>query len=275
MSVRILIAFTLLTLAFLPSANAQEVPAALYMTDAGSSTEDARLLSSEAPTGDPATLQFSPAAGVPDDTFDWVTGTPASDDLVLSGTATVELHFDAGIDAASTTTVTILAVTDDGTERELGRADDATPGQAAPHMETLDVDVDGANIFAGERVLLRITVSDAAALVQLQYDGADAASGITEWPAAILDSDGDGFGDSAERRAGTDPQDPDDTPDDTEAGSGSEGTTGGSDPGAGAPGGDDSSGPTPPTSIEPLVGAFLLVLCLALAGYAIFVRYPA
>jgi hypothetical protein len=73
----------------------------------------------------------------------------------------------------------------------------------------------------------------------LQYGSAGALSGVAAFPIQVLDSDGDGVGDSAERATGTDPFSA------------------------------DSPGGRP----EVAIASGLLILALAVAGVALLGRY--
>lgn len=194
-----------------PSAAAQTVELPWFMSDQASETPGAELLMPASPDAATATHLFSPLVGdtvaaLGPTSYDWASDIEFPADLEIVGDSTVTLTFNVGIDVAATTTV-ILSTVADGVVTELARNTDSGLAEIPGHTETITLPTDGLALPEGHRLLLTVSVTGAAVAVSLEYNSAASASGITTMSVQILDTDGDGFGDSAERAAGTDPND--------------------------------------------------------------------
>ncbi len=234
------------------------------------------------------------------DCHSWVMEESIKDDIAFVNDATSQVFATvAGVPTAAVT-LTAQAVANGEVVTEFGSAslDVATAAQASATSSVdalssmdpssasqliFDLPFEGQVIAEGTHLLLTICVDEGAgAMVRL--DGPDAPSGIPVLDQEIQDTDGDGYGDSEERRHESDADNAESTP----VSEGSAGNGGNSN----SPGGSDPEQPTPtpggsdPGSVgtdnpngdpdrlppEPVIAAFFLIICLALAGFALLRR---
>ena len=205
-------------LVWIPGAEAQEesIDLQLYMTD-GVHPDGGEVLSSTEGTSG-ATHLFSPLLGglvdqVGPTSYTWTTQTALNADVSVVGDTDVTIYFDNGVEVLGTTTVTIRAVLN-GTAIPFGEATHEGFFDAEAHTETFTLPTDGTTLEAGTQIRLDVSISglEPDVLVQMQYGDDVTPSGVDRMTVRVVDSDGDGFGDTAERVAGTDPDDAFDYP---------------------------------------------------------------
>ncbi|MGB0652876.1 MAG: thrombospondin type 3 repeat-containing protein [Thermoplasmatota archaeon] len=222
-----------------------------------------------------------------------MTATPARADLIFIAPAHLTLYFGAGIDAGTTTTVKLLLVGADGTQTQLGE-DRATGTLATPGgVQTFSFDTNGTIVREGTWAALRINVEGATGAIQIDYGSRDAPSSFAT-QLILLDTDGDGFDDASERRAGTDPFDASDFPgsvdndgdglgdewEEENFGDLSQGPTGDAD-GDGTNNFEQFVEDTRPVDdggfdyLEALLGTLFLVACAVLVVFGLLRRFPA
>ena len=183
---------------------------------------------------------------------DFYTPTPLAEDLLVGGDIPVTLDFAAGVEAVfARVTVTLLAVSPDGAATSVALDGADVLLGVLPHRETFVIAAAGTVLPAGHLIGLRVEVTGSLNVItQLEFNDGDSAMG--PFTLSVLDSDGDGFGDTAERMAGTDPLDAGSRP---ASGAGSAGGVGDGD-----------------QHIEGVMAALLLLATMAVAGFALLGR---
>lgn len=206
----------LVAVCFATSATAQGVET-WYLTDDPGAVAGTELLSLTAPEDTAQTHAFSPLLGgtvgtVGPTSYQWTSDAPTTVDLRIDTDTSVDVYLGAGVDVTGTVAATLSTVAPDGTAALLATGSN---GGADPHVlehqETIIIATAGLVIPQDHLLLLEISVTDAAVVVQIEYNDAANPSAAT-FTTSVLDSDGDGFGDSAERDAGTDPENADSFP---------------------------------------------------------------
>lgn len=202
---RVALVAAALSLLVVPAADAQEA-GALYLTAERGSVNglnEVLLLGDTLGAGGQASL----SALVAPSSEQWFTPEPMTDDMEITGPFVVTLYLAVEADAMGEVRVDLLTVAPNGTITTIGTQPEQVMIPAAGRTTEVPVLPFDTIVPAGHALGIRISVSGGTVLTLLDYGSSDAPSGNAAPPITILDSDGDGVGDSAERRAGTDPFD--------------------------------------------------------------------
>ncbi|MGB0653545.1 MAG: hypothetical protein ACPGQL_10135 [Thermoplasmatota archaeon] len=169
---------------------------------------DFETLTTVFPVGAGSTATFVPtltSLQPSQQTRNWMTPDPATDDRELLA-ATAVLYLSVGLDVGTDLVVRLSSVGPDGTTMMLAEARRAVSLDAVlPNAVTLPLDVDGAVLPEGHLLRLDVDLQGLTVAATLDYDSPASPSGLQQFTTRLLDTDGDGLGDSRERRLGTDP----------------------------------------------------------------------
>ncbi|MGB1585612.1 MAG: hypothetical protein ACPHID_01015 [Thermoplasmatota archaeon] len=133
-----------------------------------------------------------------------------AEDRELVGDVSVDLWLSGEVAGDGTVLLSLADVAPDGTLRIVAsQSFPVTLGGASQQEKNFLLPVAGAPLLEDHSLRLRIQVAGLSVVTFLDYDTSAFDSGLT-LSHRMLDTDGDGVGDSAERAAGSNPRDPND-----------------------------------------------------------------
>ncbi len=186
-----------------------------FLTDRPSDADARAFALASEPQDDanPASGAVLPAAsgsGVADAQLNWLAPIAWSHDRQTVGDAQVVLYTSAQAQAVAEVEVRLLQRSPSGELTTLGSASRLlSVASTAPRAEQFSIPLDATIIPSTHQLALQITYTGASGASVLQFGQPGAPSAITVFPTQLADQDGDGLGDSLERRLGTDPNNPD------------------------------------------------------------------
>lgn len=208
----------LLLVATVPVGHSEPTEIGLYFTSdsAGDVYPGARALAAD-PSG-AGSETFVPLTGpllglLPANTYLWATPGVIPVATQFQTDTEVHLFYGLGVDVLAPTTATLFSITSDGTATQIAEATQTTLLlDSLPHSETLVLPTTGVTLPANEHIMVAISNTGVGVLEQLQWGSAASPSGMPSVILDILDTDGDGFGDTLEIAFGFDPNDPNSHP---------------------------------------------------------------
>ena len=134
-----------------------------------------------------------------------------AEDRALAGDVSVQLWLSAQANVAADVSIGLANVAPDGGLRVVASITQMVSlSSLAPQEFTFNLPTGDRILLEDHSLRLRVSLQALSVVTILDYDAADTPSQIASLPTSVLDSDGDGIGDSQERRQGTDPFDHDD-----------------------------------------------------------------